>query len=241
MGVQVVYGAVTPACRGVVKERQMRNSWKNLILMGALALATLAGAGGCQWLTAYIFADRHPKETIKAEYSLASERLVIIPYASTDVLFSDPGLPMELSRDLIIQISNRLGPEKVKAFINPAEVQRWQEANLEWPNISLVEMGQAFKADTVLYVELERYSLMEEHSANLYRGRVRARIQIVQPAAPHNPVYDTVVETVFPANAPVGVTSASEQSVRTYTNMVFAENVVDKFCDHEIDVKGGMQ
>jgi len=206
--------------------------------LGAVALAAVAGTGGC-WLVPYFVQDRHPKETIKAEYPLEADRLIIIPYASTEVLFSDPRLPLEISRDLINEIAKRLGPKRVKIFINPVEVQRWQEANLEWPNISLVEMGKGFNADTVLYVELERYSLMEENSANLYRGRVRARIKVVQPAAPHNPVYETVVETVFPERAPVGVTSSTEQSVRTYTNLVFAENVVDKFIDHEVEIKGG--
>jgi hypothetical protein len=217
----------------------MESHGRRLAVLAALAVMALAGAGGCHWLTAWMFAERHPMETIKAEYPLEADRLIIIPYASTEVLFSDPLLPLEISRDLINEIAKRLGPKRVKIFINPVEVQRWQEANLEWPNISLVEMGKGFNADTVLYVELERYSLMEENSANLYRGRVRARIKVVQPAAPHNPVYETMVETLFPERAPVGVTSSTEQSVRTYTNLVFAENVVDKFVDHEVEIKGG--
>ena len=210
-------------------------------VLAAIALVAVLGAGGCHWLASWMMAPRHPMKDVPAEFALTSERLVIIPYASTEVLFGDPALTVELSRDLINEIMKHLGATKVKTIIHPIEVQRWQETNLEWPNTSLVDIGKTFRADTVLYVELERYSLIEEHSANLYRGRVRAHVQVVRPDAPHNPVYDTIVETVFPEQGPVGVTSSSEQSVRTYTNLVFAGDVINKFYDHQVEVKGGTQ
>jgi hypothetical protein len=210
------------------------------VLLLAATMAAL-GAGGCQWLTAWMFAERHPMKDVKAEYALTADRLVIVPYASTEVLFTDSMVAVEISRDLINEIMKNLGATKIKTIVHPVEVQRWQDANLEWPNMSLSDIGKTFQADTVLYVELERYSMIEENSANLYRGRVRARIQVVHPGAERNPAYDTVVETVFPADGPAGVTSTTEQMVRTYTNLVFASDVAQHFYDHKVEIKGGEQ
>ncbi len=208
-------------------------------VLAAIAMMAVLGAGGCGAITSIAVGERHPLKDVPAEFDLASDRLVIVPYAGTDVLFKDPGLTVEISRDLINEMLRNLGSKKVKTIIHPVEVERWQEATLEWPSMSLVDIGKTFRADTVLYVELERYSLTEEQSANLYRGHVRARIQVVRPGADHNPVYETTVETVCPKDAPVGVTSTTEQAVRTVTNLEFAAEVVSKFYARQVEVKGG--
>jgi len=213
--------------------------WRNVALVGVVALGALA-ACGCPAANfyAWMFAPRHPKETIKAEYPLKAERLVIVTYAGTEILFDDPTAPLEVGSNLVSEILGSLG-SRVKSIIHPVQVVRWQESNLEWPNMSLVDIAKIFEADTILYVELERYTMMEDRSANLYRGRVRARVQVAETKAERNPVYETVVETVYPEEGPVGVLGTTERVVRTYTNVTFARAVINKFRDYEVEVKGG--
>jgi len=209
--------------------------------IGALLLLvglTAAGACGCHWLFAWAVAPRHPKKTVKAEYPLEADVLVIVPYAGTDILFNDPTVPLEISRNIVNLVVPALG-NRVKQIVHPVQVVRWQESNIEWPNMALVDIARAFKADTVLYVELEHYSMYEERSANLFRGRVRARIQVVKTSAERNPVYETSIETIFPEDRPVGVLETSERMVRAATNLDFARDVVRKFYDYEVEVKGG--
>jgi hypothetical protein len=216
-----------------------RRQWRNAALVGLVALGALA-ACGCPPanLFAWMFAPRHPKEMVKAEYPLKAERLVIVTYAGTEILFDDPTAPLEVSSDLVNEILRSLGTN-VKSIIHPVQVVRWQESNLEWPNMLLVDIAKAFEADTLLYVELERYTMMEDRSANLYRGRIRARIQVAETKAERNPVYETTVETVFPPDRPVGVLESNERTIRLGTNLYFARDVIGKFHDHEIEVKGG--
>jgi len=212
------------------------------------AAALLAGwmavqAGGCNMpplphLFVWAFADRHPKKTINAEYALEADLLVVVPYVGTEILFHDPTLPLEVSRDVAAGLAQTPGG-RVKQFVHPVQVVRWQESNIEWPNMALEDIAKTFKADTILYVEIERYTLIEEGSANLYRGRVRARLQVVKVGAERNPVFETVVETIYPEDQPVGVMGTSERVVRGYTNMVFARDVVRKFCDYQVEDKGG--
>jgi hypothetical protein len=205
-----------------------------LLVLAALA----ASAGGCQWLIPWAIADRHPKENVKAEYNLEAERLVIVPYAGTEILFNDPMVPLEVSKDIVNQIGLHL-KSRVKTMVHPVAVVQWQESTLEWPNMALVDIAKAFQADTLLYVELERYTMIEERSANLFRGRVRARIQVAKADSPRNPVYDTTVEIVFPEDQPVGVIGTSERVIRAHTNLAFAEAVVKKFYEYQVEIKGG--
>jgi hypothetical protein len=216
-----------------------RMQWRHAILVGLLALTAL-GACGCHWLYVWMVAPRHPKETIKAEYALKAERLVIVTYAGTEILFDDPTVPLEISNNIANEILRSL-PASIKTIVHPAQIVHWQESTLEWPNMSLVDIAKAFQADTLLYVELERYTMMEDRSANLYRGRARAHIQVAETAAPRNPVYEADVETLFPEDRPVGVMETSDRTIRQGTNIFFSRAVVNKFRDHEIEVKGGRQ
>lgn len=207
------------------------------ILVAALALT----ATGCQipgQFFAWAFAPRHPKQTVKAEYELKAERLVIVPYVGTDVLFSYPAAPLEISTDIVHEILLRI-PDRVKMIIHPVQVIQWQESNLEWPSMSLVRVAEMFQADTLMYVEVERYSMIEERSANLFRGRIKARVQVVETTAARNPVWEDLVEMTFPEDSPVGVLDVSERTIRAGVTRLFAREVVRRFHDHEIEAKGG--
>jgi hypothetical protein len=105
--------------------------------------------------------------------------------------------------------------------------------------MSLAEIAEVFGADTVLYVEIERYSLLEENSANLLRGRALGRIQVAKVGAAHNPVYTGTAEVVFPPDYPVNNLTVSERAMRQSTNRLFGEEVSNKFRDRRVEVKAG--
>jgi len=214
-----------------------------------LTLALVLTASGCEipaQFIAWFIAPRHPKKMVQAEYELTAERLVIVLYAGTDILFTYPATPIEVSQALVRQLAGHC-KDRVKNVVRPVEVIRWQESNLEWPNMALEDIAKMFQADTLLYVELERYTMIEERSANLLRGRVRARVQVVKTdpkgaltsGASRNPVYETTVETVFPEDRPVGVLEVSERKLRAAVIRVFARDVIRKFYGHEVKDQGG--
>ncbi len=175
---------------------------------------------------------------VKEEYHLEAERLVILPYAGTDILFTYPAVPLEISQELVYAIVRNLGG-RVKTIVHPVEVVRWQESTLEWPNMSLERIAKVFQADTLLYVELDPSAVVGEGAANLFRGRVKARLEVVKVGAEHNPVYDATVETTYPEDVPVGILGTTERVIRQYTNFHFARDVIRKFYDHKVEVKGG--
>jgi hypothetical protein len=220
--------------------RNPQSAIRNSSLFVVLVLAGLAAAGacGCHNLFAWAFAERHPKETIKSEYNLEADRLVIVPYAGTEILFNDPTAPVEVSSALVNEIGLHLRP-RIKTIVHPVEVTRWQESNLEWPNMTLPDIAKAFQADTLLYVELEQFTMTEERSANLLRGHAKARVQVVKADSTRNPVFETTVETLVPEDRPVGVLEVSERQIRMATTVMFSRAIMRKFYDHEVEVKGG--
>jgi hypothetical protein len=220
----------------------MRTTWK--WQRAVLVFLALLGMGVCGCalpnLFAWAFAPRHPTKTVKAEYALEAERLVVVPYAGTDTLFNYRSAPIDVSANIInFLLANMKG--RVKSIVNPLAVNQWQESNLDWTNMSLEEIAKVFQADTVLYVELEHYTLLEEGSANLYRGHVRGRVQVAKAGAARNPVYETAVEILFPPDHPVGVTGTSEAVIRQNTDAQFASAVAAKFYDRTVEVQGGQE
>jgi len=195
-----------------------------------------AASAGCEILGQAIavgIAPRHPKKKIEAEFDLKAKRLVIVPYAGNDVLFEYPTAPLEVSREIVHQVIGNLG-KRVESIIHPVQVARWQESNLEWPNMSLEAIAETFEADVLLYVELEQYTMLESGSPNLMRGQVRARIQVVEAGAEANPVYESRVETQFPEQRPVAEGEVSLRRIRAVTTRLFARDVVRRFYDHEV-------
>jgi len=206
----------------------------------ALALALALASAGCEalgQLIAWPIAPRHPKKKVKAEYPLQAQRLVIVPYAGNDVLFEYPTATIQVSRDIVHELALHL-KKRVETIVHPVQVSRWQESNLEWPNMSLEAIAETFQADVLLYVELERYTMFEKGSPNLLRGQVRGRVQVVEADAEANPVYEVIVETVFPEQRPVAEGELSVRRLRAATTRLFARDVVRKFYDHEVPLEG---
>ncbi len=209
-------------------------------LRTALVVLAGLGAGGCWTLGQLYVGLVKPKDMrdIPKEHDLEAERLLILPYAGTDIRFNYPAVPLEIGLRIGSVISQHL-PERVGEVVHPVRVARWQESNLEWLNMTPEEVGREFEADTVLYIEMDQYSMMEEKSANLLRGRAGARIQVVEVGAASNPVYEGTVEVVFPKDRPVNALTISERAVREATNRLFGEAVVNKFRDRRVEVVAG--
>lgn len=205
----------------------------------ALSALFALAASGC-YLGHFLVALTKPKEYkhIKAEYRLEAERLVIVPYVGSNIQFQYPTAPVEIANEVVYALGRHL-KDKVRTVVPPVAVVQWQESNLEWPNMGLEEIGRRFQADTVLYLELEQYTMLEENSANLLRGRARARVQVAKVGSDRSPAYSGTAEVLFPKDHPVSTLQTSERTMRQGTNRLLGEEVVNKFFDRKIEVEGG--
>ncbi len=208
------------------------------MLLPALLLAALGLLGGCGIPEAIVYpwAPREAVKDAKAEYDLTADRLLILPYLGTDAQFEFQGADLLITDRLLREIREHLRG-RVHHVVNPAEVIRYQQSNLEWINTPVQQIGHEFKVDKVLYVEISRLTLLEENSINLYRGRIVASIQVVDvnSAAVSPVVYqaDVVAEVPDKDEPPTSTDDFSRDAVQRATAVRFAENVIKKFYDHQ--------
>lgn len=210
---------------------------RRLIL--AALLATSLAAAGCNVLgyLGYLVApDR--KVTRKAEYTgLRNRNVAVVIYADPERLYNFDTVPYELGMAVNYELVQRVDGAKV---IDPAVVIRYQRENLHWDSMPLPELGAALGADDVLYISLTDFRTREPGSAHLARGRIDAQVSIWKVVP--DPDSDGCVwrkesvRVVFPKDAPAGLSSPFEdQFLRTQTEQLFAQRLVQYFYDHKID------
>ncbi len=207
---------------------------RTLLLVALLAASVVAG---CQ-LLAIPFAEREATREIPAEFDLTAERLLVFPYVSYDISYEFNNLPLHLMQQVILRLDNT----KVGRVIDPREVLAFQQNNLDWQSMPVERIGQHFKVDKVLYLEVEAFGIREWQSANLYRGRAEVAMQVVTVPTADRPAmvpYEGTVNLTLPEDRPIGTSEISEDGMYQATLIRLSESIANKFRDHKVKVLGG--
>lgn len=133
--------------------------------------------------------------------------VAVVCFAPTEVRYSFDNIDHELAK----YVAFRLAEHKI-SIVPPDRVRAWLEENKDWDKPE--EIGNAFKTTYVIYVDLNEFSLFEEGSTSLYRGRSEAVVSAWKMADDGTAEKIFSVEKIskFPQQQPV---SASED---TYPN-----------------------
>jgi hypothetical protein len=134
--------------------------------------------------------------------------VAVVCFAPTEVRYSFDNIDHELAK----YVSFRLAEHKIKV-VPPDSVRVWLEENKEWDKPE--EIGAAFKASYVIYIDLNEFSLYEEGSATLYRGRSEAIVSVWkmdEEGTTADKIFDMKKTSKFPQQQPI---SMSEE---TYPN-----------------------
>ncbi|HET6425531.1 MAG TPA: hypothetical protein VFG20_17715 [Planctomycetaceae bacterium] len=97
--------------------------------------------------------------------------VAVICFAPKDVKYGFEKIDEELAK----YVTFRLHEHKIKV-INPDQVKAWLDANKDWDKPE--EVGAAFKTTYVIYIDLNEFTLYEEGSATLYRGKSEAIVSV---------------------------------------------------------------
>ncbi len=216
-----------------------RQSYQNCALLLLLAVLTLCSGCGVPNLFAYFLADRDPKKSVDKEHDLRAEVLLILPYSGPQIRLEHPGANLAISNFIIQQIAEHLRG-RVSGVVSPVQVIRYQQTDLDWENRSVQEIGRQFGADKVLYIEIRRLTLLEERSANLYRGRVKAHLQVIDVGAglTDAELYEGDVSVIFPQDNPLATSQISRAAMQQQVLHRFAVETVWKFHDHKEPMRG---
>lgn len=100
-------------------------------------------------------------------------RVVVVCFAPTEIKYNFESIDNDLAR----YVAFKLHEHKIKV-VPPDMVKSWLEQNKDWDKPE--EIGAAFKATYVIYIDLNEFSLFEEGSPHLYRGRAEGIVSVVK-------------------------------------------------------------
>jgi hypothetical protein len=192
----------------------------------------------CNWLTPLvIIAD--PKRKVTAEFDkLAGRRVAILVWTDQSTLFDYPHARLELATHLADKLSTELTQRQLGTSVtNPREVEDFLQKNPS-ARVDAVLVGQQFKSDFVIHVEVVEFQFRSPDHPQLLQGRINASVAVHDtrlPDAKGGRFPLAPVDCVFPEGAPVLMSATNSLMVREATYQKFAEIVARKFYEHESD------
>jgi hypothetical protein len=140
--------------------------------------------------------------------------VAVVCYAPTDIRYSFEDIDHEVAKF----VSFRMHQHKIKV-ISPDRVRAWLDENREWDKPE--EIGEFFDCTYVVYIDLNEFSLYEDESANLYRGRAEAVVNVwkMDESGEAEKIYTTEKISKFPTHQPV---AASDESYKNFKSRYLA-------------------
>jgi hypothetical protein len=200
-------------------------------------LLGLCGAGlvaGCNFPTAMYFLMPEAKEPaeykrLAAEDSKKEIKVVLWTYMGLDprpeFAQADRQLTDMLARN-IHQVSEE-NQEKV-VIVKPRLVEEYKNTHPNWKSIDLEQVGHYFKADYVISLEIDQFSLYAPKTfQTLYQGRTRILVSVVDIKKPDESLSPKEFTDLYPVEERGGF-DTSEMPTVTLFKEKFLEHVSRK-------------
>ncbi len=189
-----------------------------------LVLLSLATACGCQavmFSAMYLFQGT----TVDADFDgLSKKKVVVVCRQAPGMEFSDP-----VSKDLVKLVTARLlkNGYKIKV-VDPSKVERWEDENT-WDEFLTV--GRAMKADMVLGIDLEQFSIREGQT--VFQGKANATVKVLDCKTGKEAFSKPIAPLIYPPNHVISVADRQEADFRREFEDVLAERLARFFYPHD--------
>lgn len=174
-----------------------------VLLWLTVPLCVIASSG-CNYLILFGYLLGGPP-SIEPDFDVVTKQsmtdrgktVAVVCYAPTELKWD----VTDVDRDVARYVAQRLATHKIKV-IRPDSVQAWLDANDDWDQPE--EIGKAFDASYVIYIDLYKYSLFAENSADLYEGRAEAMVSVFEMDEDGNgeKIYGKEIISRYPLSAP---------------------------------------
>ncbi|MEZ6133236.1 MAG: hypothetical protein R3C59_31600 [Planctomycetaceae bacterium] len=193
---------------------------RHRIAMLALASFLMLVVPGCNYfiLLGYLIGGPpqlqplFEKET-KKSFTDRDVRVAVVAFAPDDLTKFHDNIDQMLS----VRLSALLYKHKIEV-INPDAINAWMVNNPDWD--SPTEIGADFDVNFVVYVDISEFSLYEQDSTSLFRGRCEAIVSVyeMETDGDGRRIFTKNVNSVFPIQIP---RSASDISYETFRHEYF--------------------
>jgi hypothetical protein len=194
-------------------------------LVGLVLFVALILPAGCGWMALTMY-NLNPDD-VPAEFKdLKDRRVVVVCRPVVELQFADSTVPRDLTR----QVGGLLH-EKVRKLdlVDEREVSEWVDENT-WQKFT--EVGKALKADTVIGIELEHFTLQQ--GPTLFQGNANVRIVVYDMRSGGRQVYEkSLPQVLYPTHTPIPSSETSEGEFRRKFLGVLAERIGRHFYSHD--------
>jgi len=169
-----------------------------------MLLAAVPAMSGCNYVVMLGYLIGGPP-SIEPDFDLMTKKsltdkdktVAVVCYAPTELKWDFDEVDLEIAK----HVANRLFLHKVKV-VDPDRVRDWLDKHEDWDKPE--EIGAAFQTSYVIYIDLHKYSLYEENSANLYRGRAEALVSVFEmdESGEGEKIYTKEITSAYPLAAP---------------------------------------
>lgn len=152
------------------------------------------------------------KETNKS-FTDRNVRVAVVCYAPDDLRKFHDNIDQMLSWRLATLLNrNHID------VVEPDAIQAWMVNNPDWD--SAVDVGAEFDVNYVVYVDMSEFSLYEQDSSSLFRGRCEAIVSVYEmdTGGDGQRIFTKDINSIFPTQVP---RSASDVSYETFRNEYF--------------------
>ncbi len=197
-----------------------------LLLVTTLSLVTVAG---CDLLM-----DDWERRDVEAQYDgLANQRVAVLVSADREALAHHPDAPARVGQAVGARLATIIPGIKLT---DPKQVALYQKNNPYWSLKPFAELTKALDVDRIVHVELSNYRTKDRGNAHVWRGVVSGSVGVAEAdsAEPSNLAFLTTIESRFPADAPIGVLDADDETIELGMLDAFSRDVARLFHDHEV-------
>ncbi len=189
---------------------------------------------GCNWLVPILFMGEH-KRSVPPEFDkLVGKRVLVFVWAEQETLFDYPHIRYELAGHVKTRLENNIEDCQV---VDPAGVEDFLQRTFDAVN-DPKHTGEHFQADVVLYVELLQFQVRDPNSPDLLQGKLSTAITVFDLSVDPDQLSEYTlapVDVVYPEQ-PTIMSRRNAMLIRRETYSKFAEELVRKFHEHQIDL-----
>jgi hypothetical protein len=210
-----------------------RAAGRRIALLTTLVLAAVS-AVGCQSLfftAAYLFKGID----VPADFNdLKGKKVAVVCRAAPSLTYAAPNVSRDLAQQITVLLKEQVPKIKI---IDQRKIAKWTDENTweEYP-----EVGKAVKADMVVGIDLESFSIYQGQT--LYQGKANATVHVFDCSKEGHgeEVYHTSIpQCVYPPTAPIPASDRTEPDFRREFTIELANRIGRCFYAHDANADYG--
>ena len=193
------------------------------VLLGLAACWPAMGCRGVMTSAAYLFKGTD----VDADFAgLKDKKVAVVCRPLVSMQYRNSNVARDLAQQITLLLQESV--PKIKT-VDQRKVAKWTDEN-PWEEFS--EVGKAMKADIVVGVDLEDFSIYQGQT--LYQGKANATVRVYDCKDGHKMVFEkTLPQTVYPPNSGVPTSERQEAEFRRAFVKVLADQIARHFYAHD--------